>query len=39
MYNFPPRTDVGPRTVRLRGCYVFVVEAGQVQVGDPVRKL
>ena len=25
--------------LRLRGCYVFVVEAGQIRIGDPIRKL
>ena len=29
----------GSQDLRLRGCYVFVVEAGQVRVGDPIRKL
>ena len=29
----------GSKDLRLRGCYVFVVEAGQVRVGDPIRKL
>ena len=29
----------GSKDLRLRGCFVFVVEAGPVRVGDPVRKL
>ena len=29
----------GSKDFRLRGCFVFVVEAGQVRVGDPIRKL
>lgn len=28
----------GSKDLRLRGCYVFVVEAGQIRVGDSIRK-